>query len=342
MQATNRIIAKASRIEVARRWLSPAPERLVAKLLEQGAITQAEADLAKEIPMAEDLIAEADSGGHTDNRPAITMMPTFLSLRSQLVAEFGYERPIRIGCAGGISTPASAAAAFAMGADFLVTGSINQACLESGSSDIVRGMLAETEQADVIMAPAADMFEMGVKLQVLRRGTMFAMRAEKLYELYRSYPSVDAIPADERVKLEKTVFKQTLDAIWQETVRFFGEREPKQLERANQDPKHKMALIFRWYLGKSSRWANAGQADRRIDFQVWCGPAMGAFNEWTKGTWFADVANRKVADVALALLHSTAIQCRANNVRQQGVELPSDLIHIAPPSAAVVEGLRRA
>ena len=27
------------------------------------------------------------------------------------------------------------------------------------------------------MAPAADMFEMGVKLQVLKRGTMFPMRA---------------------------------------------------------------------------------------------------------------------------------------------------------------------
>jgi NAD(P)H-dependent flavin oxidoreductase YrpB (nitropropane dioxygenase family) len=50
----------------------------------------------------------------------------------------------------------------------------------------VREMLAQAEQADVIMAPAADMFEMGVKLQVLKRGTMFAMRAAKLYELYRA------------------------------------------------------------------------------------------------------------------------------------------------------------
>ena len=37
------------------------------------------------------------------------------------------------------------------------------------------------------MAPAADMFEMGVKLQVLKRGTMFPMRAQKLYELYRAH-----------------------------------------------------------------------------------------------------------------------------------------------------------
>ena len=63
-----------------------------------------------------------------------------------------------------------------MGAAFVVTGSVNQACIESGSSDIVRKMLAEASQADVTMAPAADMFEMGVKVQVLKRGTMFAMR----------------------------------------------------------------------------------------------------------------------------------------------------------------------
>ena len=58
-----------------------------------------------------------------------------------------------------------------MGAAYVVTGSVNQACVESGTSDAVRQMLAEAGQADVAMAPAADMFEMGVKVQVLKRGT---------------------------------------------------------------------------------------------------------------------------------------------------------------------------
>ena len=106
--------------------------------------------------------------------------------------------PLRVGLGGGIGTPAAAAAAFAMGAAYIVTGSINQACVESGSSDRVRMMLAQTQQADVIMAPAADMFEMGVKLQVIKRGTMFPMRAGKLFELYRAYDSLEEIPAAER------------------------------------------------------------------------------------------------------------------------------------------------
>ena len=85
-----------------------------------------------------------------------------------------------------------------MGAAYVVTGSVNQACVESGTSPAVRQMLAEAEQADVAMAPAADMFEMGVKVQVLKRGTMFAMRAAKLYRaLPRRTPPWKPIPADD-------------------------------------------------------------------------------------------------------------------------------------------------
>ena len=61
--------------------------------------------------MAEDITAEADSGGHTDNQPAIVLLPTMLALRNQMQAQHGYERPLRVGAAGGISTPWAAAAA---------------------------------------------------------------------------------------------------------------------------------------------------------------------------------------------------------------------------------------
>ena len=36
-----------------------------------------------------------------------------------------------------------------------------------------------------------------------------------------------------------------------------------------------MALVFRWYLGMSSRWAIEGSVERRSDYQIWCGPAQG-------------------------------------------------------------------
>ena len=85
-------------------------------------------------PMAQEITAEADSGGHTDNRPACTLFPTISSLATRLQATTA-TRKLRVGLAGGISTPAAAAAAFAMGAAYIMTGSVHQACLESGTSD---------------------------------------------------------------------------------------------------------------------------------------------------------------------------------------------------------------
>lgn len=331
--ARHRIIAKASRVEVASKWFAPPPVKMVEALVTQGLITREEAALSQEIPMAQDLTAEADSGGHTDNRPFITLLPTFLALRDRLAQEHGFASrniPLRIGIGGGIATPASAAAAFAMGAAYIVTGSINQACLESGSSPPVRTMLAQAQQADVTMAPAADMFEMGVKLQVLKRGTMFAMRAQKLFELYRAYDSMEAIPAAERANIEKTIFRASLDEIWQKTRDYFAPFDPDQVAKADRDPKHRMALVFRWYLGLSSRWANAGDASRTIDYQVWCGPAMGAFNEWTRGSFLEKAENRKAAIVAQNLMHGAAVLTRLAALRSQGVRLPETMTQVTP------------
>jgi PfaD family protein len=185
-------------------------------------------------------------------------------------------------------------------------------------------MLAQAEQADVIMAPAADMFEMGVKLQVLKRGTMFAMRAAKLYELYRAYPSLEAIPVAEQSNLEKTIFRLPIATVWAETEAFWRGRDPAQLERAARDAKHRMALVFRWYLGLSSRWANAGEPTRKVDYQVWCGPAMGAFNEWTRGSYLQDWRNRRVADVARNLLWGACVRTRLHFLRVQGTEIPRE------------------
>jgi len=323
----NRVIAKVSRVEVASKFFAPPPERFVRDLVTQNVLTAEQAELAKRVPVAQDLTVEADSGGHTDNRPAVTLLPTMLALRDRLQAQYAYTDPLRVGQGGGIATPASAAAAFAMGAAYVLTGSVNQACVESGSSDIVRQMLAEAGQADVAMAPAADMFEMGVKVQVLKRGTMFPMRAAKLYELYRSYSSLDVIPEAERTTLEKNVFRFPIDEVWRQTREFFLRRDPPQVPKAEADAKHKMALVFRWYLGQSSRWANAGVPDRKLDYQVWCGPSMGAFNEWVKGSYLENPKNRMVVAVALNLLYGAAITLRRGQLRAQGVNLDELLPH---------------
>jgi PfaD family protein len=224
-----------------------------------------------------------------------------------------------------------------MGAAYIMTGSVNQACIESGTSDEVRRLLAEARQADVCMAPAADMFEMGVTVQVLKRGSMFPMRASRLYELYRSCGSLEEIPAAERDKLEKSVFQASLEQIWQDTRSYFLGRDPRQVERAERDPKHRMALVFRWYLGQAAHWAKDGHSARRIDYQVWCGPAMGAFNEWVAGSFLESPGQRKVATVARNILYGAALITRVNILRCQGVDLPENALNIGPLEDTQIE-----
>ena len=321
------VFAKVSRPEVAMQFLAPPPEQLLAELVAAGRIGAEEAALAAEIPMANDITCEADSGGHTDRRPLSVLLPMMLHERELALDRHGYaERgiEIRLGAAGGIGEPLSAHAAFAMGADYLVTGSINQACRQSGTAAVVRQMLAEASMADVAMCPASDMFEMGGKVQVLKRGTMYPQRAQRLYELYKTYPSFDAIPAAERKKVETQILKRPFAEVWAETEKYWMSRQPEEAERGRTDEKHRMALCFRWYLGMSSRWARLGEADRQADYQVWCGPAIGGLNRWTQGTALAQSENRDAPSLARALLTGAAvIQRRELAARARVRHLPS-------------------
>ena len=326
----NHIVAKVSRIEVARKFFAPPPEKILEQLLHQGKINRQEAQLARHIPLAQDMTAEADSGGHTDNRPALALLPTFLALRDEAALQYNFQVPLRVGLAGGIATPAAVAAAFAMGAAFVLTGSINQSCVEADTSELVRNMLVQAQQADVTMAPAADMFELGAKVQVLKRGTMFAMRGAKLYELYRAYARYDEIPESTRRAIERDLLRCSFDQAWSQTCRYFQSRDVSQIERAEKNPKHKMALVFRSYLGQSSLWAKTGDPDRQMDFQIWCGPAMGAFNAWAKGSFLEETDQRRTALLALNLLYGATGLIRCHSLGLQGVCLPREATLFRP------------
>jgi PfaD family protein len=161
---------------------------------------------------------------------------------------------------------------------------------------------------------------------------MFAMRATKLYDVYQSYQSLEDIPLDIVADLEKKYFRAPLQTIWQQTYEYFQTRDVSQLERANRDPKYKMALVFRWYLGQSSRWAISGDPSRKIDYQVWCGPSMGAFNEWVKDSFLEDPHQREVVTVALNILYGAGVVSRINLLRAQGVHLPPESMTLTPLS----------
>ena len=326
----NHLFAKLSRPETARLFMSPAPAEIVAALVARGDLTDREASLAAHVALAEDITVEADSGGHTDNRPLTALLPAIFELRAELQSTHRYARATRIGAAGGIGTPGAVAAAFGLGAAYVMTGSTNQASAEAGTSDLAKEMLAAADLTDVAMAPSPDMFEMGVKVQVLKRGTMFASRASLLRELYRTYPGLDDLPPETTARIEREIFQRPLADVWEETRGFFASRDPREVERAERDPKHKMALVFRWYIGLASHWAIQGVPDRKMDFQIWCGPAMGAFNRWVRGSFLADRSNRAVVQIALNLLEGGAVITRAQQLRSIGLPVPDAAFSYQP------------
>jgi trans-AT polyketide synthase/acyltransferase/oxidoreductase domain-containing protein len=305
-KSDHRILAKVSRPEVAQVFLSPPPERILKELLHAGDITPEQASLAATVPMADDVCVEADSAGHTDMGVASVLIPTIVRLRDTLKRDFGYQQHVHIGGAGGIGTPESAAAAFVLGAEFILTGSINQCTVEAGMSDAVKDMLQSCNVQDTGYAPAGDMFELGARVQVLKRGLFFPARANKLYDLWQRYDSVDDIDSKTRKQIEEKFFGRTFEDVYAETKEFYLREEPSVIEKAERSPKHKMALIFRWYFVHSMRVALRGQVEKRVDFQVHCGPAMGAFNQWVKGTSLEEWRNRHVDQIGEKLMNETA------------------------------------
>ncbi len=149
-----------------------------------------------------------------------------IALKNEYMEKYNYPVPLCVGMAGGIATPESAAAAFGMGAAYILTGTVNQSCVEAGICEAVRKLLCQAEQADAAMAPAADMFEIGARV---------------------------------KKEIQDKFLLTSFEAAWKPTRDFFLNRgNEKEVIRAEQDPKQKMALVFRSYLCQSSRWAIQG------------------------------------------------------------------------------------
>jgi trans-AT polyketide synthase, acyltransferase and oxidoreductase domains len=278
----NLVMAKVSRPEVAEAFLRPAPARLVERLLLEGAITSEEAMLGRDVPMADDLCVEADSGGHTDRGVASAIFPALRRLRDDIRNENAASHPVRVGCAGGLGTPDAIVSAFMLGADFVLTGSINQCTVEAGTSGLVKSMLQDLNVQNTDYAPAGDMFEIGAKIQVMKKGVFFPMRAVKLYELWKNNDSWTRLDGKTRSEIEESYFQGSFEEVCARTYDYYRVRRPAEVERAEKNPRHKMALAFKWYFVHSMRLALRGVQEQTVNFQVHCGPAMGACNQWLK------------------------------------------------------------
>jgi trans-AT polyketide synthase/acyltransferase/oxidoreductase domain-containing protein len=316
--------------EVARRFMAPAPAEMLRALVADGLLTAAEAELARGSPVAEDITVEADSGGHTDNQALTALLPTILSLRDELARSAGYARPIRVGAAGGLGTPGAVAAAFALGAAYVLTGSVNQAAVESGLS-------AGAGDARAGRPRGRDHGARGRHVRARREGPGAEARDDvrgaraKLYDAYVTYPSLDGHPRGGAGAAGARRAARDLRRDLGRHQDLLAEARPGRGRPAARPTRSgKMALVFRWYLGKASKWAIDGEPSRRADYQVWCGPAMGAFNAWARGSFLAEPPNRTVVQIGLNLLEGAAVVTRAQQLRSYGVAVPPGAFDFRP------------
>ncbi len=303
----NHIIAKVSRPEVAELFMSPAPKNIVNTLLNKEEITTEQANWLGAIPIASDICVEADSGGHTDQGVTAILLPTVKRMRDQKMKTHKYKEMIHVGAAGGIGTPEAAAAAFLLGADFIMTGSINQCSVEAGTSSLVKNMLETAAVQDTEYAPAGDMLEFGSKVQVLKKGTFFPARANKLYDIYKHNSSLEELDTAIIQQLENSYFKKKIDQILSEEKDYMINYHPEELAKLEADERYKLLIILKCYFRSSTNYATQGLEARKVDFQIQCGKAMGAFNEWVRGTGLENWKNRTVTGIAELLMKETAV-----------------------------------
>jgi trans-AT polyketide synthase/acyltransferase/oxidoreductase domain-containing protein len=175
--------------------------------------------------------------------------------------------------------------------------------VEAATSDAVKDMLQGMNVHDTDYAPSGELFELGSKVQVLKKGIFFPARATKLVSLYRQHESIDEIDAKTRGLIEERYMKRSLAQVFDEICAAYPGPE---VERAKRSPKHRMALVFKRYFRDATRWALAGDLEHKVDFQVQCGPAQGALNQWAAGAGFASWHDRHVDEIALRLMDETA------------------------------------
>ncbi|MEU7693428.1 ACP S-malonyltransferase [Microbispora hainanensis] len=110
--APNRLVVRVAAPDLVERLMRPPAEPLLAELSARGALTPAEVEVARGLPVSEDVCLDCSSDG-----PGLEVrLPEALRRRDEAVAACGHHIRVGVVCA----TPEAVAAAFVLGADFVV------------------------------------------------------------------------------------------------------------------------------------------------------------------------------------------------------------------------------
>lgn len=293
----HKILCKTSKPETAELFMQASPRHMLDKLLADQCINKEQHKLAQKVPFADDICVEGDGGWKTEQASILVKLPEIIRLRNQYAQTHSSE--VRIGCSGGLGTPEAIAAVFMLGADFVLTGSINQCTVEANVSEHVKQLLCELSSEDTCSVPAGDMFESGARSQVVRKGLYFPARAQKLYDLYRLNKGLDGLSQKEKFQIEQHFMQKSFTAVLAEIMTTENSQEIKKI---NENDKYKMARVFKWYFDHAQKSALNGLQINQDNYQIFCSPAMGAFNQWVSETDLKSWKNRHVDDIAMRLM----------------------------------------
>ena len=261
----NHLFAKISRPEVARRFLAPAPPEMLDALVAAGQLTRGGGR-----PRA---ARAAGRGRHRRGRlrrphrqPAAgrALPDASPALRDELAAAHGYAPPIRVGAAGGLGTPARGGRGVRAGrrlrADRLgEPGRRRVGPLGRGQALLAAGRHRRRDHGAGRRHVRAGRQGAGAAA----RHAVRAARAAAATSSTSRHASLEAIPAGERDAAREGDLPAPLDdGLASRRERFCAARDPRQIERAERATRSTAwRWCFRWYLGQSSRWAIAGDAD---------------------------------------------------------------------------------
>lgn len=300
----NKVMIKLSRPEVAAVFARPAPEEMIRELLQVGEITDEQAERLRKMPIADDICVESNSAGRTDNASTLATFPAIAAMVAEISRQYHYHKRIRVGCAGSIGNPEAVAALFTLGADFVMTGSINQCTVEAGTSKLIKKVLQEIEIQDTEYIPAGDNYDYNTKIQVAKKGVLFAVRANKLYETYKMYNSISELNPELKEQIEENYFNKTFESVFDMIRPSLSEVQLRRLEKL---PKYKMALIFNWYYLQGMADAINGNESNMLNALIYCSVAMGAFNSYVKNTELEQWENRHIDVIGIKLMNDARI-----------------------------------
>ncbi|WP_408895211.1 ACP S-malonyltransferase [Paenibacillus taichungensis] len=294
----HRIIAQAKSIEDAEIFLSPAPAYLLEDMVLKGLLSQEKAEWLMNIPMVDDLYVESTITETNRMLDSAVLLPAVIKMRDLRTRSTSWPRT-RIGSAMQIGSPETTGLSFFLGADFVVTRSINQATVEAGLSNMAKSMLDRARDKNSAIVPKVDCFESGEYTMVLHDNMYFAERADLLYRLFYNNDSWYEIDEEERNRIQELYLGQTFEQVQDNLSAIL----PKSiLKRAERNGKVAMAHIYYWYLEQAQDLAITGDMRHSGEYHICFDQAAAACNNWLSGTEMETWENRRVDKLAEKLM----------------------------------------